>query len=288
MVGGASADPLAPDGFIVYSSGPRNGTWDLWLTTSRSNTERRLTNTSEGEFTPAWAHDGRRIAFIRDGIYAIDAYTGMETLLTSAGAFTQPAWSSDDAKLVFDGRLSGDPGIAAHLFTMPSNGGAIQQLTFGDASDSGASWSPVSDLIAFSRAAPNQNEIWLMNADGSNQHAIPTGLFYAQMPDWSPDGQWIVFVGTINNSTLPELYKVRPDGTQLTQVSFQSQNSMDSPSWSPDGSLILADQFVQHGTNGQFDNELVVVPANGGTAELLGPGVRHLQGQLFADWQPLP
>jgi Tol biopolymer transport system component len=292
-IGEASADPAAPDGFIVYSAFPQNASGadqapDLWLTTTRSNTDRRLTTTPGSELTPAWAHDGRRVAFSRGSINAIDVYTGNQTVLIDGGSFLHPAWSPDDSQLVFDGQLASDPpGIYVHLYRKSLSGGPIQQLTFSATSDIDASWSPTGDLIAFTHTAPNVSEIWLVNADGSNPHPIPTGLRSLTAPDWSPDGQWLAFVGSANNFTVPEVYKMRSDGTQLTQVTFNSTNSMDEPSWSPDGSLILFEQFVQHGTNDQRGKELMVVSANGGPSDLLRPGVRHLLGQLWPDWQPI-
>jgi hypothetical protein len=53
-------------------------------------------------------------------------------------------------------------------------------------------------------------------------------------PDFSPDGQWIVF----NSHTTPQnLFLVRSDGTGLRQLTYGGQ--MDRcPQWSPDGSQI--------------------------------------------------
>jgi Tol biopolymer transport system component len=302
-LGGASADPSAPDGLIVYVNLPRSGpdlaNSDLWLATSRSNTDRRLTSTPEGENTPAWDPTGHRIAFSRGiqnpdgttgaGLFTIDPSTGAETLLTSAGSFSQPSWSPDGSQLVFGGQLaSGIFDGRNNLFTMPSVGGAITQVTSGPYGDTGASWSPTAGLIAFSsnRGGPG-SQIWLMNVDGTNQHSIPTGLAYAQAPDWSPDGQWLVAVGTLVDGSQPELFKFRADGSQLTQVTGPSTEGMEDPTWSPDGSQILFHAYAPRGTNSQFNSELMVVSVAGGQAVLLGPGVRHLRGQLFPDWQPL-
>jgi Tol biopolymer transport system component len=59
-------------------------------------------------------------------------------------------------------------------------------------------------------------------------------------PEWSPDGQWILFstqydVGKPEDS---EIYLLRSDDSQLTLLPHNSGGSFD-PSWSPDGKQIV-------------------------------------------------
>jgi Tol biopolymer transport system component len=305
-LGGAWAGSTGHEGLIVYSSVDRNGPGadlgnsDLYLTSAHSNTDRRLTSTPESEGTPSWSPDGSRIAFVRHHqdangvslgmwIYSIDPNTGTETLLTNAGSFTWPSWSPDGSQLVFGGQLfaGGGDGIANNIFAMSSNGGEIRQLTFGPFADTSPVWSPNGEQIAFSsnRAGPG-SQIWLMNADGSGQHVVESALAYAQAPDWSPDGMWLAVFGVLGGATNPELFKMRPDGTGLTQLTSMPTEGKEDPTWSPDGSLVLFNAYAGRGSRGARSSELMVVPAGGGTAELFGPGVRHLLGQLAPDWTP--
>ena len=294
-------------GLVVYSSVPRNGPGadrgnsDLWLTSAQGNADRHLTTTPETEGTPAWSPDGRRIAFSRlredangvflgSWLYAIDPSSGAETLLTNGGSFGHSSWSPDGAQLAFSGHsfAPGSDPNANSIFTMPATGGAFTQLTFGQFADAGPTWSPQGDRIAFSsdRGGPG-SQLWLMNADGTDLHEIATGLAYAQSPDWSPDGQWLVVFGVLDGAPAPGVFKVRPDGTDLTQLTSPSVQGINDPTWSPDGQVVLFEAFDPRGTKGQFGSELEVVPASGGPAALFGPGVRHLEGQLSPDWQPL-
>jgi TolB protein len=124
-----------------------------------------------------------------------------------------------------------------------------------------------------------------MNADGTNQHVIPVGLSYAQTPDWSPDGQWLVVQGVAEGAVNPELFKMHPDGTQLTQLTNSPElGGREDPAWSPDGSVILFQAWPGHGTHGS--GELFIVPSDGGVATQVG--TRHLEAQATANWQPLP
>lgn len=58
---------------------------------------------------------------------------------------------------------------------------------------------------------------------------------YCHQPDWSPDGEWISFA-TDRDSNV-EIYKVRPDGTELTRLT-ESPGLDAHPRWSPDARWI--------------------------------------------------
>jgi len=64
-------------------------------------------------------------------------------------------------------------------------------------------------------------------------------------PDWSPDGKWIAF----HSASAPpresiNIFKVRSDGSQLTQLTFFNGKNY-SPRWSPDGRKLayVTDRF---------------------------------------------
>lgn len=296
---GVAGTTPGANGLIVFSGLDRTDTnasrrhANLWLTSPQGNVVRKLTDGSLDDSTPAFSPDGRTVAFSRyretpDGIaigpwlYLIDTSTGTETLLADQGEFRSPAWSPDGARIAFDGRMPNDPSVVVRIFVISSTGGTVQQLTFGDTNASGPAWSPQGDLIAYSVGG---SQIGLMNADGTNQHVIPAGLSYAQTPDWSPDGQWLVVEGVAEGAVNPELFKMRPDGTQLTQLTnSQELPGRADPAWSPDGSVILFQANPGHGIHGS--GEFFTVPSNGGMATQVG--TRHLEAQATASWQPLP
>lgn len=62
-------------------------------------------------------------------------------------------------------------------------------------------------------------------------------------PDVSKDGVWVAFSGALGNGSLANyaLYKVRTDGTGLTQLTTGSFGEYD-PSWSPNGASIAVAQ----------------------------------------------
>ncbi len=56
-------------------------------------------------------------------------------------------------------------------------------------------------------------------------------------PWWSPDGKWIFFCKYTGDTTI-EIFKVRPDGTQCTQLTHDNKFSMQ-PSCSYDGKYVV-------------------------------------------------
>jgi TolB protein len=71
---------------------------------------------------------------------------------------------------------------------------APQQLTHDDFADIGPSWSPDGTRIAFhSSRELVDNEIFVVNADGSGLRRITTNELPDENPAWAPDAVHIVF-----------------------------------------------------------------------------------------------
>jgi Tol biopolymer transport system component/imidazolonepropionase-like amidohydrolase len=105
---------LSPDGKQVVFGALNK----LWLMNLPQGTPRRLTNSSIGEFMPAWSPDGRYIAFVTwssEGgqILRVPAAGGQAEQLTRRPAFySYPVYSPDNSKIVF---ISG--GASDHLYS---------------------------------------------------------------------------------------------------------------------------------------------------------------------------
>jgi hypothetical protein len=104
--------------------------------------------------------------------------------------------------------------------------------------------------IAFYSDRNGRNDIYVMNADGSEQTRLTNGLF----PAWSPDGSRIAFRSFRNGST--DIYVMKPDGSRQTRLT--NINGSDSnPAWSLDGSMIAFD------SNRDGNEDVYVISADG-------------------------
>jgi len=96
----------------------------------------------------------------------------------------------------------------------------------------------VSDRDYINQVNPNysHNEIYRMNADGSNQTRITNSPEAKSSPHLSRDGKTIVFSG-MSSQVGTQIFKVNADGTSLVQLTSNASRNT-SPTISPDGRTI--------------------------------------------------
>lgn len=96
------------------------------------------------------------------------------------------------------------------------------------------------DVMLMNRIGPSKMELFIANADGSNEHRLlpdSRGLDYN--PSFSADGQWIVFTSErdAEGSGQADLYRVHPDGTGLERLTTDTSME-DAGTLSPDGTKL--------------------------------------------------
>ena len=93
---------------------------------------------------------------------------------------------------------------------------------------------------------------------------------HASMLDWSPDGDWIVFVPDATTTRPPgaDLWRVQPDGSGLERMTTLDTAAVRilRPRYTPDGEWILFQRI------GAGHGELLAIPANGGEPVAALPG----------------
>jgi Tol biopolymer transport system component len=110
-------------------------------------------------------------------------------------------------------------------------------------------------------------DIYIMDADGSNQAVFISSPEWEQSPSWSPDGKRIVFESDVEGND--EIYIVSIDSGVFTRLTFNSASD-NSPSWSPDGTKIAfaSDRDGDDPSDISF-YEIYVMDADGGNARRL-------------------
>ncbi|HEY5218273.1 MAG TPA: hypothetical protein VIJ16_00630 [Gemmatimonadaceae bacterium] len=181
--------------------------------------------------------------------------TGLKRL-TNNGVYTAEGTLSPDGQtIVFTSLKDGD----LDLYTMKIDGSDVKRLTTALGYDGGAFFSPDGSkivyrawhptdtaltnyqaLLAERLVRPNRMEIWVMNADGSDQHQVTSlgGANFA--PYFTPDGKRIIFASNYKNphSRNFDLYLVNLDGSGLEQVTTYPEFD-GFPMFSPDGKKLV-------------------------------------------------
>ena len=120
--------------------------------------------------------------------------------------------------------------------TGPVRGDRVRRLTSLPGAQLDPSWSPDANRIVFrdSRRGINFNdEISVMDADGSNVRNLTRNPANDWSPAWSPDGKRIVFAS--ERSSPLSLWTMRADGSRPTRL---TKGIDEYPAWSPDGKWI--------------------------------------------------
>jgi len=90
--------------------------------------------------------------------------------------------------------------------------------------------SPEQTKIVFSSERDGNEEIYVMNADGSEQKRLTNNPAVDGSSSWSPDGKKIAFESKRAGNL--EIYVMNIDGSELKRLTRNRANDM-LPSWSP-------------------------------------------------------
>jgi len=109
------------------------------------------------------------------------------------------------------------------------------RLTSTAAIDTSPSFSPDGSQIVFESDRGGKQQIYAMNADGSNQRRISFGDGSYSQPAWSPRGDYIAFTKQRAGGFAIGIMKPDGSGERILTEGFHNE----SPTWAPNGQYIL-------------------------------------------------
>jgi serine/threonine protein kinase len=204
------ANPVwSPGGSYLYFSSDRGGSFNLWRV-SIDEASGEVLGEPEPVTTPS--AEAFQLAFARDGLRAV--YTGAITTVN-----IQKIGLNTDAE-----KVVGEP--------IPVTQGSIP---FANCSPS-----PDGEWITFTSSG-TQVDIIAARVDGTGRRRLTDDPYRDRRPRWSPDGERIAFYSDRSGSY--QIWSIRPDGSDLEQLTDHPDLEFWSPTWSPDGSRMVVSQW---------------------------------------------
>jgi Tol biopolymer transport system component len=141
-----------------------------------------------------------------------------------------PTWSPDGSQILFASNRSG----TNQLWVANLDGSGLKQVSDLPDLRGRSDWSALNHIVTYSGESWAR-EVFLMNADGSNQHQISPDGGNSQGPSFSPDGQWVAFTAYFdhfNDIHGCEIYIMRTDGSDLRRLTDNDYCDYQ-PRWGP-------------------------------------------------------
>lgn len=240
----AEAFHVSPSGAEVAFAWNKTGQWQIYLVRLDDGHIRQITTETESRLSPRFSPDGKRLAYCQD--YSGDEKFDLFLLNLDSKETRNITPGTDEAILPFirwspDGRsfaLASNRSGKYSVYSMPSTGGDLRQISDHKYDDADPEWSPDGETIMFTAMTTGEElGVFLVSATGgaAQQLGDETGPIDASMPDWSPDGKRIALASTSRGMSDIGVYDLQERRIEwLTDTT----NECYDPCWAPDGSSI--------------------------------------------------
>ncbi len=203
--------------------------------------EQNILTSKQPLMSPAWAADGKRLAYVsfemgRSLIYVQNITTGKRELVAQySGLNSAPAWSPDGRRLAMT--LSHEGNAEIYLLELATK--QLIRVTRNPAIDTEPAWSPNGQTLAFTSDRGGRPQIYQVpvNADGSvgREKRITFAGDYNARASFSPDGRRLTMVHGNGG-----LYRIGVMDLASGKVRVLTSTRLDeSPSFAPNGSMII-------------------------------------------------
>jgi dipeptidyl aminopeptidase/acylaminoacyl peptidase len=288
------SDPqMSPDGktvaVIVTRANAKENRYEPELVAIEvaSGTQRSLTFDRRGVASPRWSPDGSRLAFLANATADKDAKRQIWMLALEGGdprritdasrGVQQFAWSPDGTQLAYvtsddppksdekplsfeigdDDYLMREEPLAAHIWIVPSNGGAARRVTSGAWSlpiahppgpaPSPLAWSPDGKTIAVTQresahaGTPNSGRIALVDVATGQTRRLTTNDLDETQPVFSPDGNSVAYwlSRDAKRGNANAIWLAPASGGNGSDVTAALDRNVYRSLWLPDGKSFL-------------------------------------------------
>ena len=255
---------FSPDGrrlaIVRYASRAQSDLFVTGVDDSDSEGLTRLTTGFMGMEGIEWSPDGQVIVFgSHQGLWSVAATGAPQAKRLAAfdgGAmfptFSRAAADGSVHRLAYESEI-----IDVNIWRWDVAKRQATKLAASTGWEDYPAVAPGGDRLAFASNRTGANEIWTVNADGSDPQQITFHRGPVVIsPQWSPDGKLLAFSSQVGGNR--DIYVIRPDGSQSNRITT-GPSEEGNPSWSRDG------RWLYFRSDQSGIGQIWKVPVSGGT-----------------------
>ena len=224
---------------------------------------------------PNWTPDGKRLIFNSNGLLYTYEFSSGEIHPLNTGMVTN---NNNDHVLSFDGEMLGissqnsQDENSSTVYILPSGGSDHpEQITGPGVGHSYLhGWSPDKKKLIYTAQRNGRYNIYQIDIATKQEIPLTNTPTLDDGSEYSPDGQYVYF--NSNRTGTMQIWRMRPDGTEQTQLTFDELNDW-FPHPTPDGKSMIFVSFLPDVNSGDhpFYKQVYLrtMPIDGGAPQVV-------------------